>query len=330
MEISKAEKRLRQKAAAGLNSSHNSDTSSHSNVSSPPPKSSRRDSPAEPTEAALQFQSKEQFSHHLQSLITDKFSSLTPDNRTLVDCISAVVYSFHSNSHSLLQSQFNSQNNTIQSLTTQLSTQVTQLTEQRSEISELRSLVNNLQTALEQQQKETLRLETYLDSIDSYQRRESLIFSGAEIPEELEKEDSAKVALNLLQSKLNYTIKPEEISIAHRLGPKSDKKRPIIVKFTRRSIKHNIVRKCVNIKPNFGVSESLSPYRRKIYSTLRTIKGPRGSNSDIQQLHTNDGTIVVKLTSSNSYHKINDEKSLTKFLDSHPNIKDKYIELISH
>ena len=134
----------------------------------------------------------------------------------------------------------------------------------------------------------------------------------------------------ILQSKLNYTIKPEEISIAHRLGPKSNKKRPIIVKFTRRSIKHNIVRKCVNIKPNFGVSESLSPYRRKIYSTLRTIKGPRGSNSDIQQLHTNDGTIVVKLTSSNSYHKINDEKSLTKFLDSHPNIKDKYIELISH
>ena len=303
---------------AGLDTSLHSDTSATSSFTdSPPPKASRINSPS--------LGSAQQFSNHLQAILTDKLSSLSPENQTLVDCISSVIYSFFSNSNSSLVNELQSQQSKILSLSNQISSYQSDFSKQQKEISELKSIVHSLQKSLTEQQEKSKSLEAYIESIDCYQRRETLIISGEDLPPECPKEDSTKVALSLIQSKLHYTIPTNEVSVAHRLGPKlNDKKRPIIVKFVRRSVKHDIIRKCVQIKPKFGVSESLSPYRRRIYSILRSIKGPRGHHSDIEQLHSNDGTIVVKLTSSNSFYRIFDEKSLSSFLDGHPNIKDLY------
>ena len=295
-----------------------------------PTKASGNDVSSPITEAAnfihQHFQSAETFTAQLHAILPDKFSSLSADNRALVDCIGTVIYSAHSDSHNSLSSQISDQQATIQDLNNQISKQQSELSQQKDDISELKATVETLKTSLLEQQTHTKKLESYIESIDTYQRRESLILSGEDLPNESTNEDSTKVAIHLIKSKLNYTISPEDISVAHRLGQKSDKKRALIVKFVRRSLKHNVVRKCIELKPKFGVSESLSPYRRKIYSTLRLVKGPKGTPSEIAQLHTNEGTIVIKLASGNVYHKIHDENTLNKFLEGHPNINELYEE----
>ena len=231
--LSKAEKKRR---AAALNASLNSDSSSSSISSSPPSKASRIEELPTAFNVQQHFQSAEAFSAHLHALLPDKFNSLTPDNRALVDCIGTAIYSVHSHSHNSLLSKFNEQQATIQTLNNQISNHETELVKHKDEIAELMTIVNDLRASQIEQQKHSKKLEAYIDSLDSYQRRETLILSEEDIPKELSNEDSAKVALNLIKSKLNYDLPPECISIAHRLGPKSEKKRPIIVKFVRRSL----------------------------------------------------------------------------------------------
>ena len=123
---------------------------------------------------------------------------------------------------------------------------------------------------------------------------------------------------------MNCDIKSEDICIAHRLGKKlPDKSRPLIVKLTRRSVKHQLVKKCIKKRPlKFGINESLSPLRRSIFNTLRAVKK---DHDDIQQLHTNDGTVILKLKSTGeTYHKITDTISLDNFLKNHPTLQDVY------
>ena len=290
---------------------------------SPPPKASRLTSDVAPPPNIPSFSSSMQLSSFIADHLQEKLSSLSPSLQTVVECVSSVIFSYNLDINSFIQ-QVTEQGSEIKELVEENTLLKSQLLNQTQELQSLREEVKQLNDNISDQNNRFIKLESYVDSLDSYIRRETVIISSEDIPSETSDENCTKLAIDLVKSKLNYEIKSEDISIAHRLGKKlPDKKRPLIVKLTRRSIKHQMVRKCVQKRPlKFGINESLSPLRRSIFNTLRAVKK---DYNDIQQLHTNDGTIIMKLNSTGeTYHKITDATSLDIFLQKHPALQEMY------
>lgn len=94
-------------------------------------------------------------------------------------------------------------------------------------ISSLESKVSSLENKITQ-------LETNMDDIDQYERRDTVIISGHNQPEETE-----HVLVNTIKHHLHVNMSHSDINIAHRLGQKSqNKKRPMIVKLQNRMKKN--------------------------------------------------------------------------------------------
>ena len=181
------------------------------------------------------------------------------------------------------------------------------------------------------------RLEYDLDETAQYQRRDTLIFSGNLIPNEVEEDNSTQVIVNTVASHLKIPFSAADISVAHRLGKaRTDSpvsSRPIIVKLISRSKKAQIVRARIalpkpdtNQGPTLHVNESLTPTRRNLFYKLRQL---RKRHPDLfKQLYTQDGKIMVKLKATeNRKYMITCEDHLQKFLDVSPVLKDAYAAL---
>ena len=158
------------------------------------------------------------------------------------------------------------------------------------------------------------------DRLDSYQRRDTLLFSGSLIPAESNNEDTSKLIVSLVNRYLTIKIDKSDINISHRLGPSNKKDRPIIVKFFSRLIKNEILSSCItqiteNQLKNFYVNEHLTPKRKNIYMQLRHIR--KSKPILFKQLFTKDGVIIVKLKDSEKY-RITCEKHLKAFLSEYP------------
>lgn len=115
---------------------------------------------------------------------------------------------------------------------------------------------------------------------------------------------------------LGIYITEEMIDACHRMGAKQDKKaRGIIVKFTRRTVKEDLLKK-QKIKRNFNthnlgnkdsqaevvyINESLSPARRRILNAARALKREKGYSyvwvSGRIFLRKNEGDPVVVASS---------------------------------
>lgn len=130
-------------------------------------------------------------------------------------------------------------------------------------------------------------LEGRLDEIEQYSRVNCLEING--VPE-LKNENILEVVKSIGKS-LGVEITEEMIDASHRMGSKKDgKHRGIIVKFTRRIIKEELLGKR-KIKRNLNthdlnmknspaevvyINESLSPARRKILNAARALKKEKG------------------------------------------------------
>ena len=127
--------------------------------------------------------------------------------------------------------------------------------------------------------KKVTKLENLVDEEDAYVRRESLILSGTIIPPSTPGEICSNVARKALKDKLNLEVQANEISVCHRLGPKSNTQahdtRPLTVRFCRRETKRQVLfARTDNSHPNstLYVNESLTPKRRTIMFALRKMK----------------------------------------------------------
>ena len=81
-------------------------------------------------------------------------------------------------------------------------------------------------------------LEHHLDSIDQYERRDSIILSGNVMPSEIEGENPVQVVVDTIKSHLNVPISSDDINVAHRLGrARQGQSRPMIVKLMSRNKK---------------------------------------------------------------------------------------------
>ena len=91
-----------------------------------------------------------------------------------------------------------------------------------------------------------------MDEQEAYERRDTKILSGKNIPTSLLNENCPTLVSSLLQNKLNLVMPASEISVCHRLGAVSNSQQPdrrsIIVKFCRCEAKMNVVRSAVVLR----------------------------------------------------------------------------------
>ena len=97
-------------------------------------------------------------------------------------------------------------------------------------------------------QKKVENLKKDIEETEAYKRKDTMILSGASIPEFSPGENCINIVRTLLQDKVKLTLEPTYISTSHRIRKKSDTHQTnrinIIVKFCRRDVKRNILAVC--------------------------------------------------------------------------------------
>lgn len=128
----------------------------------------------------------------------------------------------------------------------------------RKENLALRKKVISLEKEVEGLSDEVSRLEKRLkeekenrNTLEQYTRKENIKISNLQGDKENETaEETEKLVLNLLHKELQLTsIKSDDISIAHRIGPfRKQQNRPVIVKFVSRKTKTLIMKNKKNLR----------------------------------------------------------------------------------
>ena len=179
-------------------------------------------------------------------------------------------------------------------LSVKLSTVQKELSEKDKKIDLLTGEVNGLKEKIND-------LESNIDSVDQYERRDTIILNGPSLPQENNNEHTTSVVINTIKDNLKINLKESDISVSHRLGvPKQQKNRPIIVKLMNRTLKQDLIGACINLKPKLYINESLTPKRRSLFNTILNIR--REHKAKFQQCYTKDGTIMIKLQNSTAKH----------------------------
>ena len=160
-----------------------------------------------------------------------------------------------------------------------------------------------------------------LDNEDAYIRRETLILSGELTNHNGTENNCSQTVIVLIKDNLNIIIHPQDISVAHRLGPKSSQqgpdKRSIATKFCRRDLKRQIILAARKKKVrNFYINESLTPLRSKISFALRKAK--KAHPTKISGITSIDGRVLVWTKNSSNgendiRHAVNTLEGLEDF-----------------
>lgn len=231
--------------------------------------------------------------HDLDNLM----KSLSDESQTLVKIITVII-----------TSKFKSEMDGLKS----------ELATKDKKISELQQEITGLKVKIED-------LENTVDSVDQYERRDTIIFSGPLLPEESPQENATTLITSIVKDHLKINIREEDINVAHRLGPKSSqRKRPLIVKLHNRTLKYDLMGACIQLKPKIFINESLTPSRLHLYKQILNIR--KEHRDKFQQCYTKDGKINIKLKNSTVKYIIVDQRTLIQFLDKYPLMKDTYLQ----
>lgn len=179
-----------------------------------------------------------------------------------------------------------------------------------------------LQTQVTQLENRVVELEDQVDEVSQYERRDTIIISGPNLPKDEQNENTVDKTIRSIRDNLHLHIEHKDINVAHRLGTRSTQtmNRPIIVKLHSRQQKHEIMNACITVKPNLYINESLTPKRRSLFKKVWEI---RKQHRDLfQQCYTHDGKIYVKLKASAQKHAITNDAALACFLDRYPVLKE--------
>ncbi|KAG0729250.1 hypothetical protein GWK47_003543 [Chionoecetes opilio] len=232
-----------------------------------------------------------------ESDVNALFESLPEDHKTLVKVITEII-------------------------TTNLNDKLTDIQKEIAEKDKQIHLLKNDITTLKCRVDD---LELHLDNVDQYERRDTVILSGASLPPETTQENTTNVTTQVIKDQLKINIKESDISVSHRLGPKRQQvNRPIIVKLVNRSLKRDLVGACIQLRPQLYVNESLTPKRRGLLNKILTIR--KAHTQKFQQCYTQDGRITIKLRNSTIKHTIIDEKQFITFLEKYPEMMDTYLQ----
>ena len=147
--------------------------------------------------------------------------------------------------------------------------------------------------------KKISSLEEKIDATEAYERRDTVILSGA-IPPVSPNENIRQVTVDLIKSKYrNFDITPNDISVCHRLQSKSPsngspKPPNIYVKFVRRDSKRELIRtskeQARETQNKLFANESLTPTRTAILQSLLKIKR---TNATIKGVTSIEGQVFA-------------------------------------
>lgn len=161
-------------------------------------------------------------------------------------------------------------------------------------------------------------LEQQIDDLEQYSRRESVRIAG--IPEN-ENENTDEIVLDVCSSmKLEPMLKPEDISVSHRVGKKDPNRSPrqIIVRFTSRKARERVYRSRTALRdvnrartgpnattPGIFINEDLTSRRAKLASKARQM----AKDGQFRDTWTYMGNVIVK-DQHNRITRINKESDL--------------------
>ena len=119
-------------------------------------------------------------------------------------------------------------------------------------------------------------MEEKLDEADAYERRDTVILSGQDLPTATDGERSCDVC-SLVKEKFKLNICSTDISTTHRIGPKTKTQGPdkinIIIKLCRSELKYDLISASKRIKPkNIYINENLTTTRNNILFVLRLAR----------------------------------------------------------
>ena len=147
-----------------------------------------------------------------------------------------------------------------------------------SELIKLSTIIDSIKVEVGQLAEMVEKQEQYLDDLEQYGRSNCLILHGNNIDHRISSMDVEKYVLNILNTRLNLptSVSDSDIDICHPLPSKTNKK-PIIIKFVRRSIRNMIYLHKKNLKtlngPKLSITESLTKKRLKIVEEARKVFG---------------------------------------------------------
>ena len=208
------------------------------------------------------------------------------------------------------------------------------LAEKDKEIVELKKANKLLKSSIQD-------LELRMDELEQYSRRDCVVITGKGLPPEEENEKAVEVIIKTTKEKLGVDIKPQDISVAHRLGkPRSQataqnasssgspsRPRPIIVKLVRRSLKYDLIHACINKKTDLSVNESLTPRRMTLMRSILAVR--KVHKAKFKQCYSNEGRIYILLHGSMQKFCITTQDTLMEFLERYPNMMDTYEEYLA-
>ena len=159
--------------------------------------------------------------------------------------------------------------------------------ELKVENEELRNLVDNLRKESERQKDEIADLKgafkfDRLNAIekDQYERINDikiygLVEKGGENGEN--SDQTIRAVRKLFRDKLNIEVRETDIDTAHRLGRfETDRERSVIVRFTRRTVKNDVIRNRKKLKDTpVIITDNLCPVNMKLYYRLKELVGGR-------------------------------------------------------
>ena len=137
--------------------------------------------------------------------------------------------------------------------------------------------IEGLEATIVDLKRKVVALENKIDDTEAYERRDTLIFSGGDLPPVTEGENTAQIVTTIVKEKLKVVLDNSNISVSHRLGSKPANQAPdrrnIIVKLCRREVKSDLMRACKKMKPpNFFINESLTRVRSTTLYGLRQAR----------------------------------------------------------
>ena len=90
-------------------------------------------------------------------------------------------------------------------------------------------------------------------------------------------EQTSRVVRKLFRDKLGVTVRETDIDIAHRLGNfEEDRERSVIVRFTRRSVKNELIQNRKKLKDTpVIITDNLCPSNMRIFYRLKDLVGGR-------------------------------------------------------
>ena len=138
--------------------------------------------------------------------------------------------------------------------------------------SKIHSLEQKHKRFCETNRAEVQSLRSDIDCNEQYDRKDTLIISGPDLPVASQNENF-KINVKNLLSEAGVIVNLNDFSLAHRIGRKlidaqAQDKRGLIFKFCRRDLIQTVSNACKRTKPSFYVKCSLTPTKNKILYVL--------------------------------------------------------------